>query len=197
MNNCIFSAHCTELLCDNSCPRFVESSYLLERNDIDMNHPVFHSDIASLEQAASFLSKHQGCMSVITTAKTVEVSDIYTYVGICQNWAGSQLHCNVYNLKFSKYLDRIKQSWSLKSEPDDLQYTRIWATNAKLLIISNLDYVNFGDFESQTLLTLLQDRERKSVTTVIISPPPSQLVGKSTSLFFKSLRSKLSEAVVK
>ena len=69
--------------------------------------------------------------------------------------------------------------------------------SAKLLIISNLDYVNFGDFESQTLLTLLQDRERKDVTTILVSPPPNQLVGKPTSLFFKSLRSKLSEAVIK
>lgn len=197
MNNCIFSSHCTELVCDNSCPRLVESSYLLERNDININHSVFHSDRGKLASIAQFLSNHVGSMYVVVSHNTVSDSDMYTYVGICQNWAGSRLHCNVYNLKFSKYLDAIRQSWSLKSEPDSLQYTKIWANSAKLLIISNLDYVNFGDFESQTLLTLLQDRERKDVTTILVSPPPNQLVGKPTSLFFKSLRSKLSEAVIK
>lgn len=36
MNNCIFTAHCTETICDKACPILVETSYLLERNGLSL-----------------------------------------------------------------------------------------------------------------------------------------------------------------
>ena len=79
----------------------------------------------------------------------------------------------------------IKKSWSTKSETSDLEYMRIFSSSAKVLIISNIDYVNFRDFECQTLLTLLQSRASSEYTTFIVSPPVESLVGDS--LFFGKL----------
>jgi len=69
---------------------------------------------------------------------------------------------------------------------------KIWSENAKVLIISNFDFVNFGDFESQTLLNLLQTRQVEGKTTILVSPPISQLVSSKSSMFFNMLRSRMS-----
>ena len=41
MFNCIFTPHCMESFCDKSCPKLVETTYLLERNDINIDSHVF------------------------------------------------------------------------------------------------------------------------------------------------------------
>lgn len=195
MHRCIFTPHCTEQMCDNSCPVLVETSYLLERNGISMNSPVFKSPSASIDKALDILKQVQGKMGVVVTGNTVSTSELITYCAICQNWQGSRLHCSVYNLRYSKFIEDIKKSWSAKSESEELEYTRIWSNSAKVLVISNIDYVNFGDFESQTLLNLLQTREVAGLSTIIISPKLDMLVGKG--MFFARLQKILSEAVIK
>ena len=77
---------------------------------------------------------------------------------------------------------------------DDLEYMRIWSETAKVLIISNFDYVTFGDFECQTLLTLLQSRQSEGFTTVLVTPPINSIVGSKWSQFLEPLRRKLREA---
>lgn len=195
MHNCIFTPHCTESVCDNSCPILVETSYLLERNGISMKSPVFNSSPEYIERAVSLLNKSSGQLSIATCQDTVSTAELFTYCAICLNWQGSRLHCNVYNLKYSTYLEDLKRSWTTKSEPESLQYTKIWASSAKVLIISNIDYVNFGDFESQTLLNLLQSRENTGQTTIIVSPNIHKLIYKHSSLFFTPLKTKLEKAV--
>ena len=199
MHNCIFTAHCTENMCDNSCPMLVETSYLLERNNISMKSHVFHSlnNKNYIENATKILQDANHELRVVVSTDTVSCSEMLTYCAICLNWPGSRLHCNVYNLRYSAYLEELKRSWTTKVEPESLEYMKIWSTSAKVLIISNIDYVNFGDFESQTLLSLLQTRENTGQTTIIVSPEMNSLVGKSTSAFFLRLRDKLSKAVIK
>lgn len=192
MYNCIFTPHCIEKLCDRSCPILAETSYLLERNDISMNSKVFKEcpKNFSVEQAVNILSAAENAGTVwVKCTKgydTVEISQFITYCAICQNWQGSRLHCDVYNLKYGAYMSAIKQSWSMKEEPEALQYMRIWAETSKVLIISNMDYVNFNDFECQTLLSLLQARKQQDKATIIVTPPYAELVGKST--FMEHLR---------
>lgn len=195
MDNCIFSAHCTEFKCDKSCPILVETSYLLERNNISMSSSVFHRDPAYIEMTSSTLKRAEGRIKCVTADQTVATAELFTYVAICQNWKGNRLHCNVYNLRFSTFLEETKQSWSAKTDPESLEYMRIWSNSAKVLIISHLDYVNFGDFESQTLLNLLQMRDRPDLTTIIVSPKLHQLVGKDKSMFFTKLQTVLAKAV--
>ena len=197
MNNCIFTAHCTEAICDKSCPILVETSYLLERNGISMNSSVFKSindkgsNLSALNKFADDADNCTNSLGVLRTKNTVKYSELLTYIEICRNWKGSRLHCNVYNLKYSKFIEDTKQSWTTKFEPENLEYIRIWSNTAKVLIISNLDYVNFKDFECQTLLTLIQSRQSSHLTTIIIIPESnligdSKFLGKLTEIFRES-----------
>lgn len=177
MYNCIFSGHCTNLMCDKSCPTLAETTYLLDRNNISMSSSVFNADKDKLNKYSKLLENIQGKQHTLITSNTVQAAELLTYCGICQNWKGSRLHCTVYNLKFSQYVEAIQNSWSSKFETEQLEYMKIWAASAKVLIISNLDYVNFRDFQCQTLLTLLQSRASNEYTTIIVSPLTSALVG--------------------
>lgn len=188
MDNCIFSAHCTQLVCDKACPILAETSYLLDRNDIHMSSPTFRQDIRHVNFYLDKLNETKS-FSAVTAQNTVAAAELLTYCAICQNWKGSQLHCTVYNLRYSQYLDMLKQSWTTKVESEDLEYTRIWASSARVLVISNLDYVSFGDFESQTLLNLIQSRSKPDQKTLIVIPDVSNLVGKGS--FFDLLKRKL------
>lgn len=192
MYNCIYSGHCTQPMCDKSCPTLAETTYLLERNNIPMSSEVFRKDKEEIEKYYNIVSAAEGKLkSVIVKKSTVAVADMITYCGICQKWKGSRLHCTVYNLKFSQYLEALKESWS-SSGSEELEYMKIWASSAKLLVISNLDYVNFRDFECQTLLTLLQSRSSSDLTTIVVTPQLSSLVGHSP--FFSRLTQILEEA---
>lgn len=136
---------------------------------------------SSIDRYTSILAQCKGhCRTLINTSSTSStstVADAITYCAICENWKGSQLHCTVFNLKFSKYIEQLQKSWSSKDDSSPAEYLKIWATNAKVLIISNIDYVNFKDFQSQTLLSLLNDRTDPDLTTIVVSPQLSGLVG--------------------
>ncbi len=183
---------CTKEVCDKSCPTLAETSYLLERNCIVLENSVFRTPITA--DTISILGKAQGKLNTIITDNTIDISNLITYCSICKNWQGSRLHCNVYHLKFSNYLDSIQQSWSAKDTPEQLEYEQIWLSTAKILIISNLDYVQFKDFQAQTLLNIIHNRQNNSLTTIVICPKLSTLVGNG--VFFQRLLSMLREAVV-
>jgi hypothetical protein len=198
MHNCIFAGHCTRLICDNSCPTYVESNYLLTRNGIQLSSSVFSQTKESLDRCKSILEAASSKnLITVPTSDTSELSNNLTYCAICQNWKGSQLHCTVYNLKFYRYLDLTKKSWSNSTDNTELEYMNIWAQSAKILIISNLDFVNFKTFECQSLLNLIQTRVSEGKKTIVISPKISSLVGSSESPFFSLLTNMLSKAVIK
>lgn len=201
MYNCIFTPHCTESFCDRSCPTLVETSYLLERNNISMDSDVFKDMYYKLGPLMEDLAKDEtGTQTFIANSKdSVKVAEFITYCEICKNWKGSRLHCTVYNLRYSKYLDDTKKSWSMKTEPEELEYTRIWIDTSKVLVISHMDYVKFGDFETQILLNLLQSRESSGKKTIIVSPPLNRLVtsgGGASNMFFESLKQILNSTKV-
>lgn len=191
MYNCIFSGHCVEAQCDKSCPVLAQTSYLFDRNEITMNNSVFKMGEANVRKYSSILAQCKDSIrTVIATSSTSFVADALTYCGICENWKGSQLHCTVFNLKFSRYLEQIQKSWSYKENASDsVDYVKIWATTAKVLIISNIDYVNFKEFQSRELLTLLEERNKPDLTTIVVSPALSSLVGEGQ--FFSMLVDKL------
>lgn len=195
MYNCMFTAHCTEPFCDKSCPTLVETSYLLERNKIDFNSPVFKELQYLTEPVLRDLAKNEtGIQTFFVNSKdSVKVADFITYCEICKNWKGSRLHCTVYNLRYSRFLDDVKKSWGMKQEPEDLEYQRIWIDTCKVLIVSNTDYVKFGDYETQTLLNLIQSRQVGDKKTILIVPPVNRIVtsssgNSSNNLFFESLK---------
>lgn len=196
MQNCIFSAHCTESFCDRSCPIFVETSYLLERNNLSMKSDVFHAKLEDINKCVRVLSAANEGLKYFKCDDTLKWSDLITYCAICQNWKGSRLHCTVYNLKYSKYIDELKNSWSNNTNTETLDYMKIWSESAKVLIISNFDYVNFGDFESQTMLNLIQSRASNHLTTIVVGPI-TDIVIKTASLntFPLVLKKKLNQCL--
>lgn len=195
MNKCMFTGHCIKSMCDQSCPAFVESSFLLEQNGIGINSNVFHADPALLTKYNKIVENSEGKLQTVIAKNTNSVAELLAYCGVCKYWKGSRLHTTVYNLKLSQYLEGIQNSWSNASNQDDLEYQKIWVSKAKLLIISNIDFVNFKDFQCQTLLTLLQSRDKPEFGTIIVSPPTQSLVGGG--LFFNRLQETLGRTTVK
>lgn len=195
MKDCIFSAHCMADICDKACPMLVETSYLLERNNISIENSVFNMESKALIKAVSQIHAAKGKVCTIISDNTIVTSTLLTYCAICENWQGNRLHCNVYHLRLSNHLDSIQQSWSTKDTPEQLEYEQIWISSAKTLIISNLDYVQFKDFQAQTLLNIIHNRMNNNLTTIIVCPKLSTLIGSGP--FFQRLTSMLGEAVLK
>ena len=198
MHNCIFTAHCTEAFCDRSCPILVETSYLLERNNLSFSNPVFSSSRESVIKMLKVLNSVDGKFGVYRISSdenTIQSADLLTYCAICKYWKGSRLHCNVYNLKYSKFIDETKKTWN-GVESESYQYMKIWSETAKVLIISNFDYVNFGDFESQTMLNLIQQRQSQGLTTILVSPQLGTLVSSKKSTFFDMMISMMKSNII-
>ena len=125
-------------------------------------------------------------MSTIITDDTISTSTLITYCAICENWQGNRLHCNVYHLRFSNYIESVQQSWSVRDVPEQLEYEQIW--------ISSLDFVQFKNFQSQTLLNIIHNRMNSGLTTIIVCPKLNTLVG--SELFFQKLQSVIRGAVI-
>lgn len=196
MYNCIFAPYCTKTSCDKSCPTLAETSYLLERNKIDMNNPVFRIENESANVAIRVLDSCESKVVTWISPNNPEgTADVFTYCAICKNWRGSRLHCSVYHLNFSRYVELIKSSWSSNSKSEELEYMDIWIKSSKVLIVSGFRYMRFNDFECQTMLGLLDSRRVKMQTTIVVSPGIGTLVGNSVD-FLPKLKSVLGKAVV-
>ena len=117
-----------------------------------------------------------------------------TYCAICKHWKGSRLHCTVYNLKYARYLELLRNSWG-GSISDELEYLNIWIDKSQVLIISNFDYVNFSDFECQTLLNILEKRRNSKLSTILVCPKLNQLISSKNSPFFRPLLNMLEDGV--
>lgn len=196
MHDCIFTGYCVNGECDKACPDYVESTYLLEKNNINLKSNVFHADprIIQKYQNVVNLSLDKKLITIVAN-NTNEASELLTYCGICKHWKHSRLHMVVYNLRFSQYLDNIQKSWNTKNVTDNAEYTKIWAESAKLLIISNIDYVNFKEFQCQTLLSLIQNRDANGLSTIIVTPQITSLAGDG--LFFGQLKNMMTNSIQK
>jgi hypothetical protein len=183
--------------CDESCPTLAETRHLLSKvNKININNPIFKSHDKLLIRYGDMIDKYTGETFSVVSENTALTADLITYAGICKYWKGNQLNGSVFNLKYSSYLDQLQNSWSIKGDDDniDLRVAQVWIQQAKVLVISGLDYVNFKDFPCQTLLTILQNISSDlSLTTIVVTPKLSNLVGNSN--FFSPLTSTLKKVV--
>jgi len=196
MHDCIFTGFCVNGECDKACPDYVESSYLLEKNGISLKSNVFHADPKLIQKYHDIVaSSDEKKLITVVATNTNEASELLTYCGICKHWKHSRLHMVVYNLRFSQYLDNIQKSWNTKGMNDSTEYTKIWAESAKLLIISNIDYVNFKEFQCQTLLSLIQNRDANGLSTIIVSPQITALAGDG--IFFGQLKKMMTNSIQK
>ena len=196
MRDCIFTAHCLESVCDKSCPAYVQTTYMLERNGLINSNSVYTANENKITESYNLLDTIEGKTTtlVVPSGKSIEYADIVTYCAICKYWRGSQLHMNVYHLRYSSYIENVKKSWSKKTEPEDLEYSDIWIKSCKVLIVSGFDFVNFGDFESQTFLNIIQERRAQGLTNIVVSPKLNSLISTKSSIFFRNLKSILSDS---
>lgn len=196
MYDCIFTGFCVNGECDRACPDYVESSYLLEKNNISIKSSVFHADPRLIQKYYNIVNSAEDKKLITVVANnTNEASEMLTYCGICKHWKHSRLHMVVYNLRFSQYLDNVQKSWNTKGLSEETEYVKIWAETAKLLVISNLDYVNFKEFQCQTLLSLIQNRDANGLSTIIVSPQITSLAGDG--LFFGRLKTMMNNSIIK
>lgn len=175
--DCIYSPHCTYTQCDMACPVHAEVTYWMERCGITMDNYALHASADNIQKFRNLLESGTGKINAIKAEKTVLAADLLSYCAICMYGHGTALSGGVYNLNYSEYIEEIKHSWNTREEDELLQFMKIWSSAANYLIISHLDYINFKDFESQTLLGLLQSREGAKKSTFIVIPKSSNLIG--------------------
>lgn len=192
--NCIYKSYCSKAICDNACPTLVETSYLRERNGLTDNTQVFREKPQVYDNLLSTLHS-ENMLNVLISDNTVATANALTYAAVCENWQGNRLHCTVYHLRFSNYIESVQRSWGLKEMPESLEYEQIWLSQAKVLIISSLDYIQFKDFHAQTILNIIQDRTSHNLPTYIVSPKITSLVG--SGIFFGRLKQIMEGGVVK
>ncbi len=194
VSDCMFSPYCCATLCDRSCPKWAQTDYLLMRNGLSYSSRPFRMKQSSLDKYISVYSKACSCGSAVTvTCKDpVKVAEVMSYVAVCNTWQGSAMRVKCYHLLYSQYLESVQSSFGGRMS-EDAQYAELWSKSCNVLVISGIDYVNFKDFQSQKLLQLLQDRERKRKATVIVSPKVENIMGggKMYDLLLSKLRSNL------
>lgn len=188
MHDCIYTPYCTYKQCDLACPNRAEVNCWFKRCRLDMSNNCLHTNIRNIEKAEDLLSNKYGETVWFPTDNPSDASDTICYVAICKYGKGTALGNGIYNLDFAKFIDMIKESWNTHFETDNLVQMRVWSLSANYLVISNLDYVRFQDFESQTLLRLLNDRRDYTKTTVVVTSK-EPLVGSGN--FFPRLTSLL------
>lgn len=191
MHDCIFAHRCSKLICDKSCPKYTEVSYLLDRNELTMQNICFKVGYQGINRATKIIERAENTALVYISENNPEGSaDLLTYCAICKYGLNSSMHCKVYHLNLSDYIDMIRDSWKLNTKTQAHEYIDIWINSSNVLIISGFQYLRFNDFECQTLLKLLDMRLCRSKTTIVVSPRLSSLIDNSKD-FMPLLRQKL------
>lgn len=176
VNDCVFDAYCTKPLCDRSCPQWAQMDYLMMRNGLTSNSRPFKMKMDSLQKYIDLYEKSVGSTVSIETSDPIKCAEVLSYVAVCNSWNGCAMRVRAYHLLFSQYIQELQSSWNGK-KTEELEYKGIWSKSSNVLVISDLDYVNFKDFQSRVLLQLMQDREREGKTTLVVTPNVGSLTG--------------------
>jgi DNA replication protein DnaC len=84
-----------------------------------------------------------------------------------------------------EYLNRTQQSWG-NGNDEELEYINIFIQKAKVLIISNIDFIQFKDYQAQLLLNIINNRNIYRQSTITVVPKLNSLVGSGT--FFTRMK---------
>ena len=189
MDKCVFCGHCTRERCTAACPDLFQFSNLLDRNGISLSDSVFRQDEKLYKDYAKLLESRSGTVSTIVVKNPDPIANLLTYVGICLTWLGGSISNGVYHLRYSRYVEELQMSWG-SDESEEFRLMKIRSNDSRLLIISQLDMVDFTNKISQSLYVLLKERKRKGLTTIVVSPNLNDLAGKGHfySLLVKELK---------
>ena len=195
---CPFSSQCERAFCDYSCGKNVLFDVMMKKSEI-RPQDVGAINVKLRDKVKQDLAKFKGSTIYITANRGSKMlGDIYAWLAACKlcPYYGSDV--TVYHLKYSKYLEQLRQSWSTKYEPEELIEARCFINTARVLIVSSLEYVQYKDFESQTLFSLLGERSyNREFTTIVIGPEINTWLGPhiTRSQFANRLGIMLEEAV--
>lgn len=195
---CPFSSQCERAFCDYSCGKNVLFDVMMKKSEIKPQD-VGAISVKLRDKVKQDLAKFKGSTIYITANRGNKMlGDIYAWLAACRlcPYYGSDV--TVYHLKYSKYLEQLRQSWATKYEPEELIEARCFINTARVLIVSSLEYVQYKDFESQTLFSLLGERSyNREFTTIVIGPEINTWLGPhiTRSQFANRLGIMLEEAV--
>ena len=197
---------CIKPICDLACSEFSEFEHWSNRCGLTITNPALRANQTKILEADSLIQSarqdiHNDSnyihISVYSGDKSQFMADLTSYVAICKYCRNIGFYNGVYKLNFSQYLDEIKKSWNTRnnSKLDDI---KIWIKSSKYLVICNMGLVRFGDFESQTLLSIFQERyDQEKYTILILEKGKFSLPGKSDSLFYAKLKKEIASRGVK
>jgi hypothetical protein len=191
--DCPFKQYCKKIRCSNICADFSEIEYLMERNKLLNNKDIFMKSNRDFQNASEWLTAASNTYKVVISDNTLDTASCLTYAAICHHWKGNTFHCSVYHLDYASYLDKQQQSWG-KKDDEDMEYTQIFISKAQVLIVSNIDYVQFKDFQAQQLLNIIHGRKVNGLSSIVVSPKLSSLIGSGQ--FFQKLKDVLGKEVL-
>lgn len=195
---CPFSSQCERAFCDYSCGKNVLFDVMMKKSEIKPQD-VGAISVKLRDKVKQDLVKFKGSTIYITANRGNKMlGDIYAWLAACKlcPYYGSDV--TVYHLKYSKYLEQLRQSWATKYEPEELIEARCFINTARVLVVSSLEYVQYKDFESQTLFSLLGERSyNREFTTIVVGPEINTWLGPhiTRSQFANRLGIMLEEAV--
>lgn len=202
MINCPYNNCCIKSFCDLSCSEYSEFMHWMNRCDLTVKNPCICASLEDICLANDLIQKsiedtnNQNSnymhISVYSGDKSQYMADLTAYLAICKYCRNIGFYNGVYKLNFAKYLDEIKKSWNSRYNSEHLEDMKIWIHSSRYLIIYNLGLVRFGDFESQTLLSIFQDRYTDDKYTILaLDKGKFSLPGKLDSLFYLKLKQEL------
>ena len=206
MLGCPYNNTCIKPNCDLACSEFSEFEHWANRCDLNIANPALRVSQSKILEADKLiqlakleapLESNYIHISVYSGDKAQLMADLISYVAICKYCKNIGFYNGVYKLNFSQYLEEIKKSWNTRNN-DKLDDIRIWIRSSKYLVIYNMSLVRFGDFESQTLLSIFQERyDQAKYTIVVLEKGKFSLPGKSDSLFYSKLKKEITSRGVK
>lgn len=199
-HQCMYSNVCTEYECNLTCIKGVTSEYYVNAS----NFPLYSSEFMNYYNDEDFvkfgniIKDHRRGYGVVVSKGRKYLSDAFFYAAMVIENYHSLYWPEAFMLNYRKYTDAYKRSWTTGEEPDSLQEARYNAEHCCTLIITGLDTMIFGDFESQTLLALLEDRNKAKQSTILVMSDVDNINtnSRSTTTFVRSLREELRKRVI-
>lgn len=187
--DCKFVESCTRDWCDYSCGIDDNYDVMYERCNISGIELKYKQE--DLIRDWNTIVNSDGVICIQSKDISNKVREI-VYTCICR-YIKAKMGPHVVHVSYSTYVQQIKDSWS-QGVSDKLQRLQNNINNVEILVISGLDYCIFNDFESQTILNLIESRKMENKYTVIVLKDISQLSGKG--LFLVPLKNQLKEVLV-
>lgn len=187
--DCKFIESCTRDWCDYSCGIDDNYDVMYERCNISGIELKYKQE--DLIRDWNTIVNSDGVICIQSKDISNKVKEI-VYTCICR-YIKAKMGPHVVHVSYSTYVQQIKDSWS-QGVSDKLQRLQNNINNVEILVISGLDYCIFNDFESQTILNLIESRKMENKYTVIVLKDISQLSGKG--LFLVPLKNQLKEVLV-